>query len=106
METSLAKAAMDIVKRRDPKNLNNKMSLENLQKLAPSFQWKEYVTLLHTPPSPAYLVTSPDFFRGCGQLIDQQPLDHWEAYLRWHLVHRGWPYLVRARVSAYFSLAR
>ena len=28
METALANAAMDIVVRRDPKNLNNKMSLE------------------------------------------------------------------------------
>ncbi len=106
METSLAKAAMDIVKRRDPKNLNNKMSLEDLQKLAPSFQWKQYVTLLHTPPSPTYLVTSPDFFRGFGQLIDQQPLDHWKAYLRWHLVHRGAPYLGRAVVAENFNLAR
>src|SRR5260370_3347531 len=106
METSLAKAAMDIVKRRDPKNLNNKMSLQDLQKLAPSFQWKQYVTLLRTPPSPTYLVTSPDFFRGFGQLIDQQPLDHWKAYLRWHLVHRGAPYLGRAVVGENFNLAR
>src|SRR5260370_28105603 len=106
METSLAKAAMDIVKRRDPKNLNNKMSLEDLQKLAPSFQWKQYVTLLHTPPSPTYLVTSPVFFRWFGQLIDQQPLDHWKAYLRWHLVHRGAPYLGRAVVAENFNVGR
>ena len=31
METELAKAAMDIVARRDPKNLNNKMSLQQIQ---------------------------------------------------------------------------
>jgi predicted metalloendopeptidase len=72
METALAKTAMDIVKRRDPANLNNKMSLDQLQKLAPSFDWKQYVALQHTPPTAHYLVTSPDFFRGLGQLIDQR----------------------------------
>ncbi len=106
METSLAKSAMDIVKRRDPKNINNKMSLDDLSKLAPSFQWKQYVALLHTPPSPTYLVTSPDFFRGLGQLIDQQPLDHWKAYLRWQLVHGATPFLNKAFVEENFNFTR
>ena len=106
METALAKIAMDIVKRRDPKNLNNKMSLEDLSKLAPSFQWKQYVTLLHAPASPTYMVTSPDFFRGLGRLIDQESLDHWKAYLRWHLVHGSAPYLSRAFVEENFNFAR
>jgi endothelin-converting enzyme/putative endopeptidase len=106
METTLAKSAMDIVKRRDPKNINNKMSLEDLQKLAPSFRWKEYVTLLHTPASLTYLVTSPDFFRGLGQLIDKEPLDHWKAYLRWHLVHASAPYLSRAFLEENFNFTR
>lgn len=106
METALAKTAMDIVKRRDPRNLNNKMSLEDLGKLAPSFHWKEYVALLHTPSSPTYLVTSPDFFRGLGQLVDKEPLDHWKAYLRWHLVHGSAPYLSRAFVDENFNFTR
>ena len=106
METALAKSAMEIVKRRDPKNLNNKMSLEDLSKLAPSFQWKQYVTLLHAPASPTYMVTSPDFFRGLGQLIDQESLDHWKAYLRWQLVHGSAPYLSRAFVEENFNFAR
>src|SRR5215469_6358965 len=106
METALAKSAMEIVKRRDPKNLNNKMSLEDLSKLAPSFQWKQYVTLLHAPASPTYMVTSPDFFRGLGQLIDQESLDHWKAYLRWHLVHGSAPYLSRAFVEENFNFTR
>ena len=106
METALAKSAMEIVKRRDPRNLNNKMSLEDLSKLAPSFQWKQYVTLLHAPASPTYLVTSPDFFRGLGRLIDQESLDHWKAYLRWHLVHGSAPYLSRAFVEENFNFTR
>src|SRR5262249_5282516 len=57
METALARDWMDAIKRRDPKNLNNKMSLDDFQKLAPAFNWKQYITLVHTPPSASYLVT-------------------------------------------------
>ena len=54
--------------RRDPKNLNNKMSLEQLQKLAPSFDWKAYLAAVHSPMSPHYLVTSPGFFKGLEEV--------------------------------------
>jgi endothelin-converting enzyme/putative endopeptidase len=51
-------------------------------------------------------VTSPDFFRGLGQLIDQQSLDHWKAYLRWQLVHGAALYLNKAFVEENFNFAR
>ncbi|MGA7382818.1 MAG: M13 family metallopeptidase [Terriglobales bacterium] len=82
METSLAKAAMDIVLRRDPKNQNNKMSLAQVQALTPSFNWNHYFAAMHTPASPQYLVLAPGFFRGMETLIASESLDHWRAYLR------------------------
>ncbi len=83
IETDLAKAAMDAVKRRDPKNINNKLTLAQIQKLAPSFDWQRYLTLIHAPAQPTFLVTSPDFFRGLEQAIQQHPLAHWKVYLKW-----------------------
>ena len=64
METALAHGSMDIVKRRDPKNLDNEMSLDDVKKLAPSFDWNRYLEAVHAPPPTKYIVTSPDFFRG------------------------------------------
>lgn len=64
METSLAKVAMDIVARRDPKNQNNKMSLEQVQALTPSFNWSHYFAAMHAPASPQYLALAPDFSAG------------------------------------------
>jgi putative endopeptidase len=87
METAMAKAAMDIVKRRDPKNLDNEMSLDAVQKLTPSFDFNRYLQLVHAPATPTYIVTSPDFFRGTEQLIQSEPLDHWQAYFRWELLN-------------------
>lgn len=103
METALAKASMDAVKRRDPKNIDNKMTLAEFQKLTPSLNWQRYLTLIHAPAQQAYLVTSPDFFRGLEQVIQQQSLDHWKAYLKWHLVHDSAPYLNKAIFSENFD---
>jgi putative endopeptidase len=87
METDLATAAMDIVVRRDPKNLNNKMSLQQIQAVTPSFEWKRYFAAIQAPPSPQYLVTSPSFFRGMEKLIQTYSIEQWRAYLRWSTLH-------------------
>ena len=87
METDLAKAAMDIIRRRDPKNQNNKMSLHEVQALTPSFDWKRYFTAMQAPPSPQYLVLAPDFFRGMEKLVQSYSIEQWRAYLRWSTVH-------------------
>jgi endothelin-converting enzyme/putative endopeptidase len=87
METDLATAAMDIVARRDPKNLNNKMSLQQIQALTPSFEWKRYFAAVQAPASPQYLVTAPTFFHGMEKLIGSYSVEQWRAYLRWSTVH-------------------
>jgi len=83
IETGFANAAMDIVARRDPKNQNNKMTMEQLQALTPSFNWSHYFAAMHAPASPQYLVLAPDFFRGMEKLISSEPAEHWRAYLRY-----------------------
>ena len=39
IETALAKGSMDIVKRRDPANLDHKLSIAELRALTPAFSW-------------------------------------------------------------------
>jgi putative endopeptidase len=86
METAMAQAAMDVVKRRDPKNLDHEMGLDELKKLAPDFDFTYYLQLVGAPASSKFIVTSPDFFRGMQQLITNETLDHWKAYLKWQLL--------------------
>lgn len=87
METDLAHAAMDIVLRRDPKNLNNKMSLQQVQALTPSFNWNRYFAAMQAPASPEYLVIAPGFFRGMEKLVQSYSIEQWRAYLRWSTLH-------------------
>jgi endothelin-converting enzyme/putative endopeptidase len=107
METDMAKVAMDPVARRDPKNLNNKMSLAQVKALTPSFDWDLYLKLVKAPPSaPHYLVTSPDFFKGVEILLNQHPLEHWKTYLRWQMLHGNAGVLNDAFVAEDFDFFR
>src|SRR5499427_4210475 len=99
LETALAQAQMDNVKRRDPKNINNKMSLAQIRQLAPSIDWDGYLKAVRAPASDHYIVTSPDFFRAEEKLLNDHPLEHWQTYLRWQLIHRAAPYLAKAFVD-------
>lgn len=103
METALAKSAMDIVLRRDPKNLNNKMSLQQVQALTPSFNWNQYFQAMQAQAMPEYLVLAPDFFRGVEKLIASESPDHWRAYLRYSTLRSLANSLSRPFVEENFS---
>ncbi len=103
METDMAKAAMDPVARRDPKNLNNKMSLTQVKALAPSFDWDRYLKLVKTPSTPHYLVTSPNFFKNAEVMLNRHPLEHWKIYLRWQMLHGSANSLSNAFVDENFD---
>jgi putative endopeptidase len=103
LETAMAKAQMDNITRRDPKNINNKMSLAQVRELTPSIEWYVYIKAVKAPASEHYIVTSPDFFRAEEKLLEQHPLERWKTYMRWHLITRAAPYLTKAMVDEHFD---
>ena len=86
IETELAKAAMDPVARRDPKNLNNPMTLAQVKALTPSFDWDSYLKLVKSPATPKIIVNSPDFFKSLEAMLKAHSLEEWKTYLRWHML--------------------
>jgi putative endopeptidase len=103
LETAMAEAQMDNIRRRDPKNINNKMSLAQIHELTPSIDWDAYLKAVKAPASEHYIVTSPDFFRAEEKLLTAHPLEHWQTYLRWQLIHREAPFLTKALVDENFD---
>jgi putative endopeptidase len=93
IETALAKSSMTRVERRDPKNLDHKMTSVELQKIAPDFQWEVYFTNVGLPALSLLNVTSPAFFKGMDQQLEKESLADWKIYLRWHLLHAYAPFL-------------
>ena len=86
IETGFARVAMDAISRRDPKNLNNKMSLTQVKALTPSFDFDSYLKSVGASPSPHYIVTSPNFFMGVESMLQHHPLEDWKVYLRWQVL--------------------
>jgi putative endopeptidase len=103
IETALARAAMDVVKRRDPANVNNVRSLAEVQSVAPSFDWKAYLAAVKSPSPKHLIVSSPDFVRGLEQTLKKEPLAAWKAYLRWWTLHGNARYLSKPFVDADFD---
>jgi len=102
LETALAKASLDRVKRRDPVNVYHKMTVAELQALAPSLDWKSYFTSWKLPINDLN-VSVPDFFKELGAQVGQAPLDAWKAYLRWHVLHENAALLPAAFVNEDFA---
>jgi endothelin-converting enzyme/putative endopeptidase len=103
LETAMAKAQMDNVKRRDPKNINNRMSLAQVRELTPSIDWDAYLQAVKAPVSDHYIVTSPDFFRAEEKLLAEHPLEHWKTYMRWQAIHRAAFYLNKSMADENFD---
>jgi endothelin-converting enzyme/putative endopeptidase len=103
METAMAKAAMDSVMRRDPKNINNVMSLQQVQALTPSFQWNDYLAIVQRTTPKHYIVTAPAFFRELETLIQSDALENWKTYLTFWVADQNARYLSQPFVDANFD---
>ena len=93
METALANASMTRVERRDPYKRKNKIKLEELDRLAPNFNWQAYFRELKAPPFAIINVAPASFFKEVNTQLAEEPLDHWKSYLRFHLADDDAPYL-------------
>ncbi|HWY05389.1 MAG TPA: M13 family metallopeptidase [Candidatus Acidoferrales bacterium] len=103
IETALAKGQMTRVERRDPPKLYHKMSVEDLQKLAPNFGWNTYFAKTGAGSLAALNVVAPDYFHVMSQEIEKEPLADWKTYLRWHAAHDAATDLSSAFVKENFS---
>ena len=107
IETALAKGQMTRVERRDPPNLYHKMSVEDLQKLAPAFAWNTYFAKTGvgslTSPSASLNIVTPAYFHLMSAEIEKQSLSGWKTYLRWHAAHEAASDLSAAFVNENFS---
>ena len=103
VETALAKAAMGLVERREPKNVHQKMTLAKFIKLTPSFDWTAYLVGVGAPVFTSLDVADPDFFKGLEVSLKSLPLTDWKAYLRWTLIHGLVPSTPKAFVDEDFA---
>ncbi len=102
-ETELAKASKTRVQLRDPEGNYHKMTVDELAKAAPGFDWKAYFTALGAPEPGGLDVKQPEFAARVAELVKTTPPDDLKTYLRWHLAHSTAPLLSKAFVDENFA---
>ena len=103
IETELAKASLDRVSRRDPNKIYHKMSVAELAKLSPQFDWNRYITARKTVPIQSVNVYWPDFVKGANTVIGSSSLEDLKAYMTWHIVQLASPFMPKAFVDQNFA---
>ncbi|MDQ2768236.1 MAG: M13 family metallopeptidase [Gemmatimonadota bacterium] len=102
LETSLAKAAMPLEMRREPKNIYHPMPIDSLARLAGALDWKRYFADAGVAPK-MVIVESPEYVAAVNGLVKTVPLATWRDYLRWHLADAGSPFLGSPFVNERFA---
>jgi len=103
IEIELARASLDRVKRRDPKNLDHKLSRAELTALAPRFSWDVYFAAAGQGGIDSLNVSWPEFFKGFDGVLVGYEIPVLKIYLRWHLVNRVAQWLPQAFVAERFA---
>jgi len=103
METELARASMTAVERRDPDATYNKMTVAELEALAPGFPWRAYFQALGARDLADANVAQPAFFKAFARMARERESADWRTYLRWHVLHEAASRLPRAFAEAHFD---
>jgi putative endopeptidase len=103
IETSLAKASMDRTARRDPKNLDHKMSRDEAVALGPNFYLNRYFVAVGAPNFTQLNVPNPDFFKQVNGVLESESLGALKTYVSWHVLNAASPWLSQPFVEANFK---
>jgi predicted metalloendopeptidase len=103
-ETQLAQVQWNRVELRDPNKSYNKMSVAELSKLAPDYDWKAALAAAGVGNKADYVIVGqPSYVSGFDQVLAKTDLDTVKAYFQWQLLREYAPYLSKAFVDENFD---
>ncbi|MEO7028475.1 MAG: M13 family metallopeptidase [Acidobacteriaceae bacterium] len=92
IETELAEGSMDRVEMRDPSKRYHIMTIAELEKLTPNYNWQAYLDGIDLPAK-TINVSSVKFAKAANEVLGTEDLSALKSYMRWHLVHSSAPLL-------------
>ena len=89
LESKLAAAHWDVVKRRDADLTYNLRKFSDLPDEAPGFDWAAWVSEMGSSPAEAaeVVVRQPDYLTAFAALWSGEDIDDWKQWLRWRLIN-------------------
>ena len=104
LETALAKVQWTTEENRDPVKTYNKMSVAELSKMTPAFNWAVYLKSAHMQGKINDLIVSqPSYIKGFDDAINNFNLHIWKSYFTWHLIRSYSPFLSSDFVNENFA---
>jgi putative endopeptidase len=103
METAFAGASLNNVELRDPHATDHKMTLDEVQKLTPGFNWGTYFETLSLDPKIPINVDQPKFLEEFQKQLKETSADDWKVYLTWHVLLSAAPSLSTPFVQENFA---
>ena len=86
VETRLAKAFRSRTELRDPHANYNKMSMEELKKNYPTFDWDAYLSAMGLKDVKEIIVGQPASLKAAADILDTLPIEQQSLYLQWKLI--------------------
>jgi len=105
VETQIASHHWDQVKDRDATLSYNKLSFDEVVKLAPEFDWQGWISATKTPPNVVaeVIVRQPSFFQGLSKILGDFQVERWKIWLTWQILTSSAPYLSSEFVNENFN---
>jgi putative endopeptidase len=103
IETKLASKAYTNTEMRDPIRNYNKMSVADVQKLAPDFDFALFFERSGLPALQEVNVGNPEFFKNFNQTLKSTPIESWKWYLKWNVIAKNAGFLSDVFVNESFE---
>jgi putative endopeptidase len=104
LEEKIAATHWTRVENRDPVKTYNKLSIDELQKMAPDVDWKPWLATTGLGKVKSVNINQPTAIAGTAKLVQSEPLAVWKDYLTLHLLGDAAPYLSKAFVDTRFEM--
>ncbi len=104
LEEKIAAVHWTRTQNRDPQKTYNKLTVAQLEKLAPGVDWKTWLEAAGYAGQPALDVRQPSAVAGIAKLVKSEPLAVWKDYLTVQFVSSSAPFLPKAFVDARFEM--
>lgn len=93
LEARLAETHWTRTQTRDVTKTLNTMSLEQLNELAPAFDWPVILAERNLPDVNTFIVSQTTAIAAAGKIVADTPIDVWKDYLAYHFISRHAQYL-------------
>ncbi len=103
IEVRLASASNTRLENRDPEKTYNKINWNELTKIVPEINWRNYFARIGLSDPGEININQPDFLKEVNELLKTISIDEWKTYLRWNLINATASYLNTDLVNEKFA---